>query len=111
MGRNENKESFDVEMLRREAWNAVKSAKAKKEPDSAKFLMYFSSVIFALTWAVVVYEGLVCGEWNFELLRYIGLPWGIGFGAYCCKCGYENKTKIECEVKTKNIEEGNTRGF
>ena len=71
---------------------------ADKGSSTSKFILYFASCIYFMTWCIAVYTWLVDGSFPDELVRYSGAFFGIAFGTYCCKSAYEHKTDRECEA-------------
>jgi len=68
----------------------------KRKCPLLKFVFYFVTVIYALTWALVIYVLFTDGAFHEELLRYTSVLYGVVYGSYCCKSAYEYKAdKLE----------------
>ena len=69
-----------------------------KRLSTSKFILYFASMIYLLTWCVAAYSWATDGTFPDELVRYTSALFGVAFGTYCCKSAYEHKADRECEA-------------
>ena len=74
-------------------------ARASKKIVASRFIMYIFSIVYVAILGISTYSWLVIGEFPVELVQYASIAYGISFGAYCGKSGYENKAKIECDSR------------
>ena len=80
-----------------------KNKEVKKQMMAVNVLVYFSLIIFLLTWIVAAYSWLVNGLFPEELVRYTSVLLGLSFSGYCCKTAYEYKVDKECESEIKKF--------
>ena len=64
---------------------------------SCKYMMGFVAVIFVLSLIVAVYSWFTTGSFPNELVRYVGLLFGVCYGSYCYKTCCEYKADREYE--------------
>ena len=69
-----------------------------KRLSTSKFILYFASLIYLMTWCVAVYSWFADGSFPDEIIRYSSALFGVAFGTYCCKSAYEHKADRECEA-------------
>jgi len=68
----------------------------KKTVQTSKALIFFASVMYALTWLVAVYSWFQNGVLPKELMQYATGLYGASLAIYGGKSAYENKAKIMC---------------
>jgi len=68
----------------------------------SKKIMILATVIFAASWLIAVFSWFFMGEIPAYLLRYSHLLYGAGCASYYCKTAYENKPKIEKDIKERD---------
>ena len=65
---------------------------------TSKFILYFASLIYFMTWCAAAYSWFADGTFPDELIRYTSVLFGVAFGSYCCKTAYEYKADKDCEA-------------
>ena len=61
----------------------------------SKKLIVFASVMYALTWAVIVISIFRAQEPPWQLLEMFSWVYGAAVACYCGKSAYENGSKIK----------------
>ena len=61
----------------------------------SKILIIFASVMYVLTWAVIVAAIFGSGEPPWELMEMLSWVYGAAVVCYCGKSAYENGAKIK----------------